>query len=305
DSGAAVVLADQKTQSLFAETQATLLVLNENELGKDVTDPAVPVAPTDLAYVLYTSGSTGDPKGVMVSHSAFVNFITSIAQKPGLKPHQRVLALTTLSFDIAGLEIWGPLTQGGTIVLTSAEDVVDTLALIDKVDTCDVIQATPASYHLLLEAGWQGKPDLVALIGGEAVPQDIAAALVERCGEVWNMYGPTETTVWSTLCRLDGGPVRVGRPIANTSVRIIDPETLRQKPPGGVGELLIGGMGLAQGYHNRPDLTDASFVDVADDTGGHTRFYRTGDLARFVRDRGSWAIDVLGRTDSQVKLRGY
>jgi amino acid adenylation domain-containing protein len=304
DSGATLVIADARAQSIFAASPAAVLTLDDGELLENPTAPHVEVAPEDLAYVLYTSGSSGRPKGVEVSHRAFVNFIGSVARRPGLRAHQRVLAVTTLSFDIAGLEVWGPLINGGTIVMVNTKEMPDMSALMAKIETCDLMQATPATYHLLLEAGWKGKPDLVALIGGEPVAANMAEALVARCGEVWNMYGPTETTVWSTLSRMDGHRVQVGRPIANTKLRIVDPETLRMLPPGAVGELLIGGEGLARGYHNQPELTQSSFITVAQKT-GYARYYRTGDLARFFKHKDEWNLEILGRKDSQIKLRGY
>lgn len=303
DSGSVLVLVDHESESVF-EPEYQTLVVDEDCLDVDATEPAVKVTPTDLAYILYTSGSTGKPKGVRVSHRAFVNFIASMTQEPGLGRRQRVLALTTISFDIAGLEIWGPLSQGGTVVLANTDEVMDAAALIDKIDTCDLMQATPATYHILLESGWRGKADLVVLIGGEPVPQEIAASLVSCCHEVWNMYGPTETTIWSTICKMDGKKVRVGRPIANTDIRIVDSETLGTQPPGTIGELLIGGAGLADGYHNLPELTKERFIELAEN-GTQKLFFRTGDLARFSQDENDWSLEILGRLDSQIKLRGY
>ncbi|HEV8443063.1 MAG TPA: AMP-binding protein, partial [Steroidobacteraceae bacterium] len=206
--------------------------------------PAGGGAPDDVAYVLYTSGSTGKPKGVQVEHRNVVNFLESMQQEPGLAAGDVLLAVTTLSFDIAGLELWLPLTVGARVVIATREDALDGARLVSLIDSEKVtaLQATPATWRLLLEAGWSGKQDLKALCGGEALPRDLAALLTTRVGELWNMYGPTETTIWSTLHRVRRGDtlMSIGHPIANTQVHVVDSK-LRELPVGVVGELFIAG----------------------------------------------------------------
>ena len=265
--------------------------------------PATPVphraGPANLAYVIYTSGSTGKPKGVQIEHRAAVNFMGSMQREPGLSAEDTLLAVTTLSFDIAGLEMFLPLVTGAKIVVAPRETIIDGFDLIKKLGEHKVtlMQATPATWRLLLAADWTGTRGLKILCGGEPLPADLAGQLLSRCDSIWNMYGPTETTIWSTCCKItDAADIHIGRPIDNTLIRIVD-ERFHPVPIGVPGELLIGGDGLARGYHNRPDLTAEKFIQIP---GG--RFYRTGDLARY---RANGNIDCLGRLDFQVKVRGF
>jgi len=218
----------------------------------EVARPAL--RPENLAYLLYTSGSTGKPKGVAIPHAGIVNFLLSMQQEPGLGPADTMLAVTTLSFDIAGLELYLPLLCGGKVVIASREDAQDPRRLARRIaeSACTVMQATPATWRALLDTGWQGSPQLKALCGGEALLPDLARELLSRCGELWNMYGPTETTVWSTVHKVSSveGVVPIGRPIANTQVYVLDARR-SLVPPGSVGELYIGGDGLARGYWQR------------------------------------------------------
>ena len=256
--------------------------------------------------MIYTSGSTGKPKGVMIEHRALVNFLTAMADTPGLAAPDVLVAVTTVSFDIAALELYGPLLCGARVVIATADEAADArrlTTLLDEVDaTC--LQATPATWHLLLEAGWPGRPGLRALCGGEALPRDLAARLVERTASLWNMYGPTETTIWSavepvTRGTLEDGPIAIGRPIANTQLYVLDAR-LEPVPPGVTGELYIGGAGLARGYWRRPALTAETFVASPFDA--DAQIYRTGDYARHLPDG---RLECLGRTDQQVKIRGF
>jgi len=253
--------------------------------------------------VIYTSGSTGKPKGVVVPHRAVVNFLTSMRREPSLKAEDRFLAVTTLSFDIAVLELLLPLTVGAQVILASRDQAIDGVALRALLESSNAtaMQATPATWRILLEAGWVGSPGFKALVGGEALPPDLAKQLLARSGELWNMYGPTETTVWSTCARveqLDRG-ISIGRPIANTTVRVLD-EHRKQCPIGVPGEICIGGDGVTLGYHKRPELTAERFIDDPFGTGG--RLYRTGDRGRW---RPDGQLEHLGRFDFQVKLRGF
>lgn len=255
------------------------------------------------AYVIYTSGSTGDPKGVENDHRALCNFIESMMCKPGMAPDDRLLAVTTISFDVMLLELFVTLSAGAEIVLASDDDAMDGFALADIIERRDitVLQGTPATWRILLDADWRGKPDMTALCGGEAMPVEIAERLPKLVGALWNMYGPTETTVWSTCGRINGGDnIHVGRPIQNTQIYVLD-DAGNPTPAGVAGDLWIGGAGVACGYLGKPALTAERFrANPFDANGG--RIYNTGDRARW---RRNGEIEILGRRDEQVKVRGY
>ncbi len=257
-----------------------------------------------LAYIIYTSGSTGKPKGVEIPHRAAVNFLLSMQKEPGMKSGDRLLAVTTLSFDISVLEMFLPLLSGATVVVASAEDVKDGRRLANLINEEDitVMQATPATWQMLLDSGWEGSSGLRIFCGGEALGRSLANVLVNSSAEVWNLYGPTETTVWSTVSKVEEGEasVKIGHPIANTQVYLLDANQL-PVPSGFTGELWIGGDGLARGYRNQRELTEAAFREVTLPLVGKRRLYRTGDLARWDRDG---TLECLGRVDFQVKLRG-
>ncbi|HTY95274.1 MAG TPA: amino acid adenylation domain-containing protein, partial [Steroidobacteraceae bacterium] len=263
--------------------------------------PTAPTAPESLAYVIYTSGSTGLPKGVEVSHRAVVNFLVSMAREPGLGPEDVLLAVTTISFDIAGLELYLPLSVGGRVVIAEREEVIDGFALVSHIETCGAtcMQATPATWRLLLEAGFRARRGFKMLCGGEALPRDLAERLLQGEGVLWNMYGPTETTIWSSCGRvLPGATITAGRPIGNTQFYVLD----RHDQPvieGVPGQLHIGGEGVARGYHKNVALSAERFVKNPFAAGN---LYRTGDLARWHPDG---TIQILGRMDHQVKLRGF
>lgn len=256
-----------------------------------------------LAYIIYTSGSTGKPKGVEIPHGAVVNLFLSMMREPGCGADDRLLAVTTLSFDIAALELFLPLMAGGRVVIAKKDDAFDPARLAELIErsACTIMQATPATWRALLDTAWRGKQGLKIFCGGEALPRELADRLLARSGEVWNMYGPTETTVWSTIQKVepDGRIVAIGRPIANTRAYILDADD-NLVPVGVTGELCIGGEGVARGYHRREDLTRERFVTVAAVPGEW--MYRTGDLARY---RPDGTIECLGRNDEQVKVRGF
>ncbi len=267
------------------------------------TPVPVPADPDRAAYIIFTSGSTGTPKGVAVPHRAVVNFLTTMAREPGLGARDTILAVTTVMFDIAVLELFLPLTVGGRVVIASADAVREGFPLVERLARGDItlMQATPTLWDMLLDAGLAPGPGLTCLAGGEPLTADLAARLTARGAPLWNMYGPTETTVWSALCRVEPGrPVTIGRPIGNTTLHVLS-EADEPLPPGAVGELSIGGAGLALGYWNRPDLTAAAFREVTLN-GVAQRLYRTGDLAKRLPNG---EIVVLGRRDTQVKLRGF
>jgi amino acid adenylation domain-containing protein len=259
----------------------------------------------DLAYVVFTSGSTGQPKGVRVPHRAVVNLLASMRREPGLAATDRWLAITTPAFDIAALEWLLPLSVGAQVIAAGRDEALDGVALARLIESSRVtaMQATPATWRLLLDTGWRGAPSLTALVGGQALAPELAAALLARVAKLWNMYGPTETTVWSTCARIEhpAPPITIGRPIANTSVRILDRHG-ELCPIGVPGEIHIGGAGVASGYLRRPDLTAQRFV--ADPHGGEpeARMYRSGDRGRY---RADGRIEFLGRLDQQVKIRGF
>ena len=308
DAAAPILITQENLAAELPSPRARILTLDAewqaiSALDGSDLDPAA--RPEDLAYVIYTSGSTGKPKGVQITHRALVNFLESMRAEPGLAGEDIVLALTTLSFDIAALELFVPLITGAQVELVDRETAYDAASLSQKIATsgATVIQATPATWRMLLDSGWQGNSDLKILCGGEALTRDLADALLERCASLWNMYGPTETTVWSAVWKVEpgNGPILVGRPIANTEIYLLD-ENLEPVPIGVPGELHIGGDGLAHGYLNRERLTEEKFIPHPFRAEGGSRIYKTGDLARY---RPDGSIECLGRIDNQVKIRGF
>ena len=304
DAAPSLILVEPSTRPVLAGVSARLMDLERDwpaatAAELDALETRAPSGDA-LAYVLYTSGSTGKPKGVEIPHAALVNLLASMAVAPGLRRGERLLAITTLSFDIAELELWLPLLAGGTVLLASRDTAIDMYALSETITALkpDILQATPATWRGLIEAGWEGDKNLRALCGGEALPRVLADQLLDRVGELWNVYGPTETTIWSTVDRVTRGlgAVSIGKPIDNTSVRVLDAD-LNDRPIGAIGELWIGGQGLAVGYRGRPDLTEERFVDVRG-----VRLYRTGDLARW---RADGVLQCFGRVDTEEKIRGF
>ena len=303
DAAPAVILTSKELTDRLPS--GSWITLAAEDIEPRVEAPTIAgITAEDLAYVIYTSGSTGTPKGVEIPHRAVMNFLGSMADRPGISTEDRLLAVTTLSFDISVLEVFLPLLHGAQVVVANRDEVKDgrRLARLLDAEEISVMQATPATWRLLLEAGWEGRSDLRILCGGEALPRELANTLVNSAKEVWNLYGPTETTVWSTVERITEGLecVSIGRPIDNTRVYVLDSH--RQPLPSGfTGELYIGGDGLARGYRNRSDLTDAAFVEHNLPDGTSERIYRTGDLARWLPDG---RLECLGRVDFQIKVRG-
>ena len=274
----------------------------DNEQFSDAALDSGATAEGQLAYILFTSGSTGRPKGVEITRGAFANFLQSMALEPGLTSTDRVVAITTTTFDIAGLEIFLPLYVGATIVMADKDTATDPLQLRALLEhrSISLMQATPATWRLLLDTGWQGDAQLRMLCGGEAMSAALAQRLL-RCGaELWNVYGPTETTVWSTIERIqpEAKHITIGHPIDHTVVELRDNRG-RLVAPGAIGEICIAGRGLARGYRGRPDLTAERFC-YEPMTG--QRYYRTGDLGRWLPDG---KLTCLGRIDHQVKIRGF
>ncbi|MEO3807571.1 amino acid adenylation domain-containing protein [Sphaerisporangium sp. B11E5] len=312
DSGAAVVLARPELAHLLPAHDATVIALDPRaDHGDPHGDVLAPLpadlpdgpGPDDPAYVLYTSGSTGRPKGVVVPHRALTGFLLAMRDLLGAGPGDVWLAVTSTSFDISGLEMYLPLITGARAVVAAPGVARDGAALARLVAGAGVthVQLTPSGWRVLLAAGFTG-PHLKALVGGEALPLPLAAELRAKVGRLWNMYGPTETTIWSTAWEVPENPaaVSIGEPIAGTSVHVVD-QDLELVPPGVPGELVIGGAGVADGYLGRPALTAERFAP--DPFGGPgARVYRTGDT---VRRRAGGALEFLGRSDGQVKLRGH
>ncbi len=307
DAALRFVLTSESVKKQLPSHSAKALYVGDAATAK-LPREAPPNLPPDnarTAYVIFTSGSTGRPKGVAVPQSAVVNFLESMAVAPGLAPNDVLLAVTTISFDIHVLELYLPLITGAKVLLATRDQSVDGMELKELLETnaVTVLQATPSTWRLLFDAGWAGKKTLKGLAGGEALPRDLAERLVDRLGELWNMYGPTETTVWSTCWRVKDpkGKILIGKPIANTTCYVVDGH-LEPVPTGVTGELLIGGAGVAKGYLGRDELTAEKFLADPFDQRPGARVYRTGDFARW---NGDGQLECLGRTDHQVKLRGF
>ncbi len=306
DAHFAAIVMHAQTENTFSMRGLCIHLDREREEIARAGDAAFYFEPDPLspAYVLFTSGSTGRPKGVQIPHRALVNMLWSMRSEPGITSHDILLAVTTLSFDIAALELYLPLLVGATVVIATATEARDPRLLSKLLATtgATVMQATPIQWRMLVEEGWKGKPNFKILCGGEPLRPQLAASLVTR-GELWNMYGPTETTVWSSVCRIDSADktITVGFPIANTFFYFLDGEG-KQVPAHEKGELYIGGDGVADGYLNRPELTAERFLPDPFRTDEAGRMYRTGDVAVLL---GSGATELFGRTDAQVKVRGF
>ncbi|MEM7032315.1 MAG: amino acid adenylation domain-containing protein, partial [Chloroflexota bacterium] len=268
-------------------------------------NPSNSLSPDNLAYIIYTSGSTGLPKGVQISHQAVIHLLCAMQQKPGLSAHDKLLAITTISFDISVVEIFLPLITGAQIILIGQETARDGAKLCQFLtqSAVTVMQATPATWQMLLDAGWEGQPNLKIITGGEALSPDLATKLFYRVDQLWNMYGPTETTVYSTQLEITDPtqPITIGHPIANTEIYILD-DQLQPVPIGVVGQIYIGGSGLARGYLNQAELTADKFISHPFDVTRQARLYNTGDQGRYWSDG---QIEFMGRNDHQVKMRGF
>jgi amino acid adenylation domain-containing protein len=314
-----------RIQYILEDARVKVLVTQENlreslshtapELVFVDSDPALPTgddetstsrASSNLAYVIYTSGSTGRPKGVQIEHRNLVNLLLSVQKEPGFSERDVLVAVTTISFDTAGVDTYLPLLAGARLVIANREATLDgrKLAQLLNDSGATVMQATPATWRLLIESGWSGKRGLRIFSTGEALPVELATDLMKRGDSVWNLYGPTETTIWSSLYQVRGSEKRsipIGHPVANTKLYILDEKrepVTAEKP----GELYISGNGLARGYLDRPELTAEKFVSDPFSNIPGARMYRTGDLARLLSDGN---VEYMGRIDHQVKLRGF
>lgn len=308
DAQVPVLLTQQQLVEKLPNRGSQVVCLDRDReaiAGQREENPNSEVTPNNLAYTIYTSGSTGKPKGVQIPHCAVVNLLNSMEQQPGLTNQDVLLSVTTLSFDIAALELFLPISVGARLILTSREVASDGTQLLEKLASsgATAMQATPATWRLLLEAGWQGSNRLKILCGGEALPRELVNQLLHRSASLWNLYGPTETTIWSLVYKVESEEclVSIGKPIANTQIYLLDSH-LQPVPVGVPGELHIGGVGLARCYLNRPELTAEKFIFHSFSNQPGVRLYKTGDLARYLADGN---IEFLGRIDHQVKVRGF
>ena len=271
----------------------------------NISAPALPaeIDPAQLAYTIYTSGTTGKPKGVRITHRSLLNLICSFWQEPGLSKSDRTLGVAPISFDIASMDMFLPICSGGTLVIASKQDSVDPYRLGRLIDeqqiTC--MQATPATWRLLVSSGWNGKRNLKMLCGGEAISRELAEDLLRLGGELWNCYGPTETTIWSGVQRVKHGTgsVPVGPPIANTSFYVMDQRGY-PLPPGIPGELYIGGRGVSPGYVNRPELNAERFVPDRFGPDPSRFLFRTGDSVRLIDGNPILGVFRAPRPPSQT-----
>ena len=313
DSAARILVTTEATET--SGSAVDLIVVNLDKEGnkpklnaasqKPLKVCGSVVRPENLAYIMYTSGSTGRPKGVEVTHGSIVNVLDSFTVEPGLSAADTLVAVTTHSFDISVLELLWPLSVGAKVIIANrlTRGRGDKLVELLRGSKANVMQATPATWYMLIEAGWKPGKDFLALCGGEPLPVDLAKSLLELGCQLWNLYGPTETTIWSTIhpVRQIKYPVPVGRPILNTTIEILD-GTDDFVANGELGEIIIGGVGVARGYHNHAEFTKERFLVRKDAKGRPQRFFRTGDFGRRLPD-GS--IEFVGRADRQVKLQGF
>ncbi|MBO9730363.1 MAG: non-ribosomal peptide synthase/polyketide synthase [Chitinophaga sp.] len=305
DIAAAIVVTTAAYRSFFQQGGLSKIVLLDQEwehiMNGEVSAPQHYAVPDHLAYIIYTSGSTGRPKGVMITHQSLINFLRAMVAQLEFSAAHSILAITTYSFDISCLELYTPLIAGGKIYLAEREDVIDG----NKLHTLLAqwrpthMQATPSTWQMLLESGWQNEENVTLLTGGEALPVALKKRLTDISRSIWNMYGPTETTIWSTAALLDSEAViSIGRPISNTAIYILNSH-LQLCPVGAPGQLCIAGAGVARGYLHQEQLTAEKFIS---NPFGGGLLYQTGDIARWQSD-GS--IVYIGRADNQLKIKGH
>lgn len=307
DSGADLVIHDDDL--LVPDGPWRTMALSALDGGDVQAAPAAPrsVHPGQLAYVLYTSGSTGTPKGVAITRRALANCLQATWRLLACRPGQRWVAVSNTAFDISLLELFTPLISGMEVIITTDGQGRDAAALRSLLEACvpDIVQATPATWRMLEDAGWRGHPGLTVHTGGDTVQPALADQLIRQSKAFWHTYGPTEATLYcvaTPLTEVLGLQVLpLGEPIAGMEVHILD-EYLNPVPPGVIGELCIAGAGLARGYQGRPADTAARFVPHPAPAMRGERIYRTGDRAL---RRFDGRLELRGRIDEQIKLRGF
>ncbi len=308
DTKVPVLVTSRRLASELPPQEAEIICLDSDwpKIARESeANPGVIASPDNLVYVIYTSGSTGRPKGVRSNHRGLTNILCSLQREPGVTTDDTVLSVTTLSFDIFAQDLLLPLMSGARLVIVPSNVAADGNLLRAALENtkATVMQATPTSWRMLLEAGWRGHDRLKIFCGAEALTRELADQLLDRSREVWNLYGPTESSIWTTVAKVErgGGPISIGRPVANSQVYLLD-KNLQPVPIGVPGELHIGSVGIARGYLNRPELTAEKFIPNPFSDDPQSRLYKSGDLARY-RTEGS--LECLGRMDDQVKVRGF
>ena len=307
DTAATIVLTNAQSRSKISVNEKVKVIELDTDQFKieaqPISNPEVSIQPQNLAYLIYTSGSTGKPKGVMIEHKSLINLLQSISNEVQFTSTCSFFAVTTYSFDISYLELFLPIINGGKLIIASKEVTNDGYKLEEKISLHlpTHMQGTPSTWQLLIDAGWENKEAIKILVGGEAVKESLKNHLTQW-GEVFNVYGPTETTIWSAIKKLSANEkVVIGKPLANTSIYILD-EFRQLSPIGIIGEIIIGGSGLARGYLNRDELTAEKFIQNPFSDDPRSRLYKTGDVGRWLANGD---IEYLGRIDDQVKIRGY
>lgn len=327
-AGAAYVPLDpdypnQRLEYMLDNSKAALLITNaaykeelKTSCPKLILEDIIPVLPNygttqaielsaeDLAYIIYTSGSTGQPKGVMIEHRSLLNLIQSVQKFPGLQQNDKLLSLTTMSFDISVLEFFLPLTVGATLYLADADFAKDGEAIVKFINQENIsfLQATPSTYKMMIAAGWNESGKIKVISCGEQLPKDLADKILSKRARLFNMYGPTETTIYSTGKEIlkEESLITIGKPLDNTGIFILD-EDQHYVEDGEIGEICISGSGLARGYFEKPELTSEKFIYIHYQ-GKNLRVYRTGDLGKILENG---EIQCFGRVDHQIKIRGY
>lgn len=306
DAGAKLLLLNKKYAHTFNASLNELYIEDIwQELAQEELHFISNINLQQVSNIIYTSGTTGKPKGTKTTHKNLANLITSVKDQPGIKPADKFLALTTISFDIAAVEIFLPLTTGATVVIATADDGKDgrlLLELIEK-ENITILQATPSRWKMLLSAGWEKQYPITAFTAGEALTKQLAHQILQKTKALWNLYGPTETTIYSTIKQINitDEVITIGKPVNNTAIYILD-EHQKQLPVNSIGEIFIAGEGVADGYLNRPELTAQKFILDPFSAAEGQKMYGTGDLGKYLLNG---EIQCLGRIDHQVKIRGY